>query len=86
MKTKQKILIKKFETLSLKYHKMSLLYNELGESIDLELKNKGINPNSEKQIKEYLKGLNLDYDKLKNLSIMDISFNTIIKGGERDAN
>ena len=81
---KQERTIKKFKDLSLKYHKMSLLFNELAQSIKIEMREKGINPNSEKEIKEYLKTLNLDYDKIKNLSLIDVGFNTIKKGGIKE--
>jgi len=79
MKTEQEKVINKFEDLSLKYHKMSLLFHTLAESINLELKQKRINPNSKKEIREYLGSLNLDYEKIRLLSKSDIGFNTIKK-------
>lgn len=57
----------KFKLMSEKYHKMSLLFYELSQSLNIELK-----PieNSKNKVKEYLKTkLNLDYDKLRNYSI-----------------
>jgi len=45
----------------------------------LELKQKRINPNSKKEIREYLGSLNLDYEKIRLLSKSDIGFNTIKK-------
>ena len=66
MKTETDKIIKKFEDISLRYHYLSILVHELGQSIRIELKKKNINPNSKKQIKEYLKTLNIDFEKLKN--------------------
>jgi len=83
MKTKQEKLINKFESMSLKYHKLSLLFNELGKSINLELKKNIHNPNSEKEIKEYLKTKNLNYDRLKNAVIDDLSL-LDLKGGNKE--
>lgn len=59
---KQKV-IKKFIFLSDKYHKLSLLFYELSNSLRLESKNK-----SWKEFKEYLKELNLDLNKIEKLS------------------
>jgi len=83
MKTKQEQTINKFLRLSDSYHKLSILFHELGQSINIELKKKGINPNSLKQIKEYLKTLNLDFDKLEEFSkaIDNISYSDIKKEG-----
>lgn len=83
MKTQQDKLIKRFEDLSLKFHKLSLLFNELGKSINLELKKKRINPNSKKEIKDYLKTLDLDFDKIASLTIPDISLKEL-KGGKKE--
>lgn len=59
MNEKQKI-IKKFELLSNKHHKLSLLYYELSRSLNIEFKKFNNIGNSKKQIKEYLKeNLNL---------------------------
>ncbi len=82
MNERQKI-IKKFELLSNKHHKLSLLYYELSRSLNIELKKFG---NSKKEIKEYLKqNLNLDFDKIMKLSqdLDDISFKDL-KGGKKD--
>ena len=82
MNERQKI-VKKFELLSNKYHKLSLLYYELSRSLNIELKKFG---NSKKEIKEYLKqNLNLDFDKMIKLSsdLDNISFKDM-KGGEKD--
>ena len=72
MKTQQEKIIEKFEDISLKYHKLSLLFNELGKSINLELKKKNVNPNSRKQIKEYIVSLNIDFDKIESFSKTEI--------------
>lgn len=72
MKTQQERIIEKFENISLKYHKLSLLFNELGKSINLELKKRNINPRSRKQIKEYLKELNIDFEKIESFSKLEI--------------
>ena len=66
MITKNERIIKKFEDLSLKYHKLSLLFNELSGSLKIKSKEIGIHNN--KKFKEYLKTLNLDYDKIYKLS------------------
>ena len=82
MNERQKI-IKKFELLSNKHHKLSLLYYELSRSLNIELKKFG---NSKKEIKEYLKEkLNLDFDKMIKLSsdLDNISFKDM-KGGQKD--
>ena len=57
----------KFRLLSDKYHKLSLLFNELASSINLEIKARGIE-NSQKKLNEYLKTYDIDFDKLKVLS------------------
>lgn len=59
---KQKV-IRKFIFLSDKYHKLSLLFYELSNSLRLESKSK-----SWKEFKEYLKELNLDLNKIDKLS------------------
>ena len=66
MITKNERIIKKFKLLSDKYHNLSLLFNELSQS--LTIKNKEIGIHNNKKFKEYLKTLNLDYDKIYNLS------------------
>lgn len=57
-------IIKKFEMMSDKYHKLSLLFYELSKSIRLESKN--MYP---KEFRAYIKSLGLDYEKIKNLSL-----------------
>jgi hypothetical protein len=59
-------IVKKFRYLSEKYHTLSLLFYELAQSLNIELK-----PieNSRKKIKEHLKKLNLDIDKIEKLSL-----------------
>lgn len=73
----------KFKVLSDKYHKMSLLFYELSQSLNIELK-----PieNSRNKIKDYLKNtLNLDYNKIILLSnpIKDLSIKEL-KGGNKE--
>lgn len=79
MKTQQEKVIGQFEILSDKYHKMSLLFNELSKSINIELKQKKINPNSRKQIKDYLETLDLDILKIENLSKVNLSLRELKK-------
>jgi len=71
----------KFKYLSEKYHKLSLLFYELSQSIKLEGKKK-----SEKEFKQYMKTLNLDLKKImnlsqdiKNLEIEDLQYEKTIK-------
>ncbi len=78
MTTKNEKIIRKFEELSLNYHQMSLLFNELSKS--LKIKNREIGINNPKKFKEYLKSLNLDSEKILKLSILDIKFKDL-KGG-----
>ena len=77
METKQEQIIKKFEYLSDKYHKMSLLFYELSQSLKIETaKYKYDN----KGLKKYLKDkLNLDMDKILKISvtIKDISMDDL---------
>lgn len=54
-------LISRMESLSLKYHKMSLLFYELSQSFKIELRNL---PNSKKHVKNFLKEQDLDFDKI----------------------
>ena len=63
METYAEKTIKKFEWLSLKYHKMSLLFNELGHSLKIEMRNK-----STKECKEILKNLNIDFEKVEEIT------------------
>ncbi len=82
MITERQKIVKKFELLSNKYHKLSLLYYELSRSLNIELKKF----NTKKEIKEYLKEkLNLDFDKIIKLSsdLDNISFKDM-KGGKKD--
>lgn len=65
MKTQQEKTISKFRDLSDKYHKMSLLFNELAGSLNVKNREFGYNP---KKFKEYLKSLNLDVEKIQNIS------------------
>jgi len=67
METERNKIVKKFKLISDKYHNLSLLFNELSKSINIEIKKQGID-NSRKKIKEYLKTLNLDFDKIIELS------------------
>ena len=67
MKTQQQKIISKFDDLSLKYHKISLLFNELAGS--LRIKAKEFGQGNVKQFKEYIKNeLNLDPKKLLHLT------------------
>lgn len=68
-------LFNKFKLLSDKYHKLSLLFYELSESIRAYSKNKGI-----KETKQYIKDLNLDLEKIKELSKVDLKL-LDLKGG-----
>ena len=72
----KEIIINKFVDLSQKYHKLSLLFYELSQSLKASSHNK-----SYKEFKEYLKSLNLDIDKIKNLSkgMMDLGLEGIQK-------
>lgn len=77
-------IIKKFVFMSEKYHKMSLLFYELSQSLNIEFK-----PieNSRTKIKEYLKNkLNLDYDKIINLSndLSNLSLNDLKRDERRE--
>ena len=65
--TEREKIIKKFEYLSSKYHKLSLLFWELSKSINFEIKKRHIE-RSRGKIKEYLKTLNLDFDKIEKIS------------------
>lgn len=69
-------IIRKFEFLSMKYHKLSLLFYELQKSLSLESKNM-----SNKEFKVYLKSLNLDPEKIKKLSLglSDLTLNDLQK-------
>lgn len=71
---------KKFEVLSQKYHKLSLLFYELSKSIKLEGKSK-----TPKEFKAYMKILNLDIKKIISLSqgMKDIEMNDIQMENEK---
>ncbi len=81
MITEQEKIIKKFESLSLNYHKMSLLFNELAGS--LKIKNKELGIHNPKKFREYLKSLNLDVEKIKNISLTDLKIKDL-KGGLKE--
>ena len=67
MKTRSEKTIDKFRLLSLKYHKLSLLFNELAGSLTIKSKELGIH--NQKAFNEYLKEeLRLDMNKILNLS------------------
>ncbi|MEK6878556.1 MAG: hypothetical protein AABY22_03060 [Nanoarchaeota archaeon] len=63
MITEQQKIIKRFEWLSDRYHKLSLLFYELSKSLTMESKKKSL-----KEFREYLKTLDLDINKIKELS------------------
>lgn len=78
---KQKI-INKFIYLSEKYHKLSLLFYELSQSIKIHSHNKSL-----KETKDYIKKLDLDINKIKALSkgMQDLSLRDIqMKGGLKE--
>ena len=78
MKTQQEIIIDKFDLISLKYHKLSLLFNELAGS--LRMKYRELGEGRVKDFKNYLKELSLDIDKLKEQSSILSSIE--MKGGK----
>lgn len=81
MITEQQKIIKKFKVLSLNYHNLSLLFNELAGS----LKIKARELNTLKEFKEYLKkDLNLDFDKIKAISEINLNFENIKKEGLKE--
>ena len=65
MITEQRKIIMRFEMLSNKYHKLSLLFYELSKSMEMEARKNG----TAKEFKAYIKSLNLDYDKIRSLSL-----------------
>ncbi len=78
METAKQKIVKKFRLLSEKYHKLSLLFYELSQSLNIEL-NKF--DNSPKQIRQYLKEtLNIDYNKVMELTKTDLTIKEL-KGG-----
>lgn len=82
MKTERELIIKKFDDLSDKYHKLSLLFNELSRSITIKTRNMNY---GKKEIREYLKTLNLDFEKIKALTttMTDISLKDLKKSEDR---
>lgn len=64
--------VKKFEELSNNYHRLSLLFHELSQSIRVHCKN--MNP---KQFKDYLRELNLDIDKIIKISKTDLTLSNL---------
>ena len=83
MITEQQRIIRKFKLLSDKYHKLSLLFYELSKSLSLESKKKSL-----KEFKQSLKDMNLDINKIKELSIglTDLSLNDLKKEIIKDGN
>lgn len=79
MITEQTKIIKKFELMSQKYHKLSLLFYELSQSLRIEARKKG----SLKEFKAYLKTLSLDCEAIKKLSVgfFDLNLNDLKKNG-----
>jgi hypothetical protein len=81
--TERERVVKKFRLMSEQYHKMSLLFYELSQSLNIELREI---EHSRKKIKVYLKDkLNLDYDKVIQYSspIKDLSIENL-KGGKKN--
>lgn len=78
----RKNILDKFEMLSLKHHKISILLHELKQSLRIEFKTKGLY--TPKKLKEHLKTLNLDFDKIMalSMSLKDITLNDL-KGGQK---
>jgi hypothetical protein len=70
----KEVIIKKFELISDKYHKLSLLFHELSQSLKIQSKNMHF-----REFKELLKDLNLDINKLVRItnSIRDIELNDL---------
>lgn len=69
----KKRIINKIEMLSDKYHKLSLLFYELSQSLKIESRNKSF-----KEFKKYIKSLNIDIERIIKISKEDIK---ILKGG-----
>ncbi len=84
MITEQEKIIRKFEALSLKYHNLSLLFNQLVGSLRIKAKEL----NTLKEFKIYLKSLNLDVEKIKKLSVglSDVSYIDLKGGLKEDGN
>ncbi len=79
--TKQEQIIKKFEAMSLRYHNLSLLFNQLAGSLRIKAREL----NTLKEFKIYLKSLNLDFEKIQKLSsgLSDVSY-IDLKGGIKE--
>ena len=74
--SEQERIIKKFEIMSQKHHKLSLLFYELSQSLRIESKRMNI-----KEFKDHIKSLNLDINKIRKLSssVSDISLEDMKK-------
>jgi hypothetical protein len=75
MINEQEKIIKKFEYMSEKYHKLSLLFYELSQS--LKIKSKNTNPI---KFKKYIKEeLNLNIEKIRQITkgIIDLELNNL---------
>jgi len=70
----------KFKIISDKYHKMSLLFYELSQSLSIEAKHKNT-----KEFKEYIQSLNLDINKIKKITkvLSELDLNDL-KGGIKE--
>ena len=65
--TESQKIIMRFEMMSQKYHKLSLLFYELSQS--MKIKSKELGEHNTKLFKEYVKSLDLDIDKIRTLSL-----------------
>jgi len=77
MEQEKEKIIRKFELLSSKYHKLSLLFYELSQSLKINSRDKSV-----KDFKKYIKEeLNLDWDKIKaiNKDLVNIQFSDLKK-------
>jgi len=70
MITKQEKIINKFRDMSLKYHKLSMLFNELAGSLTIKYKELG--EGKVKDFMNYIKELNINLDLLKDLAKQDV--------------
>ena len=77
MITKQQQIINKFKKLSLKHHQLSLLFNELAGS--LKIKAREFGRGNVKAFKDYLKSINIDVDKLNEMTKGDMDIITLKK-------
>lgn len=81
MITPREKIVNKFKLLSDKYHKMSLLFYELSQSLNQEFRKYERSP---KEIKKYLReNLNMDYDKVMEITKTDLSLR-VLKGGLKE--